>query len=304
MAFSQPCPNCQYIRKETDNAPDWQCPACGVAYAKAMGVNQRLKASGRPDHQIKNQYGKRTGLDWGLTIFFFACLISLTVSFWASKQLPKVDAIVEEMVNEPIQKPTRTQSFDFDYRGETYLVDPVADYELWGVVVTHNDITGMTDITHTEDSVDIKDICVVWGNNIKSNDYRDVSYSSGDFTCFFSYGRQIRFYHDKLSNNHLLSDSQQVRETIRDVQIGDQVYLKGMLVNYAWASQPNWKRSSSITRKDTGKRACEVVFVDEFEILKASNATANMMFTLSIWLVLLSIVLKFAAIAFAPYLRK
>ena len=303
MAFSQPCPNCQYIRKETDTEPDWQCPACGIAYAKAMGVNQRLKSSGRPRYRIKNQYGKRTKLDLALSLFFFASLISLTISFWQSKQLPKTDEIVAEMDNEPIQKATSSRPFDFEYRGEKYLVKPMADYELWGVVVTHNDITGMTDITHTEDSVDIKDICVVWGNNVKSDDYREVSYSSGDFTCFFSYGRPLRFYHDQLSNNHLLSDNEQVRATIREVQIGDQVHLKGMLVNYTWASRPGWSRNSSLTRKDTGKRACEVVFVNDFEILKPTNATANMIFSLSIWLLLLSIVLKLAAIALAPHFR-
>lgn len=303
MTFSQPCPNCQYQRKATDNAPDWQCPACGVAYAKAMGVNQHLKTSGRPKHRIKTRFGERSLLDWALTLFFFASLISLTIAFWATKQLPAADAVVEAMLNDPIQKPTRARPFDFDYRGEQYLVEPAADYELWGVVVTHNNITGMTDITHTQDSVDIKDICVVWGNNIKSNDYREVSYSSGDFTCFFSYGRRLRFYHNELSNNHLLSDDEQVRNVIRDVEIGDQVHLKGMLVNYAWASRPGWQRNSSTTREDTGKRACEVVYVDKFEILKSSNATANTIFAVSAWLLLLSIVLKLASIALAPYFR-
>src|SRR5262245_53325543 len=28
------CPKCSYIRKPTDNNPDWQCPSCGIAYAK------------------------------------------------------------------------------------------------------------------------------------------------------------------------------------------------------------------------------------------------------------------------------
>ena len=28
------CPKCAYERKLKDDAPDWQCPACGVAYAK------------------------------------------------------------------------------------------------------------------------------------------------------------------------------------------------------------------------------------------------------------------------------
>lgn len=30
----KPCPKCSYVRKATDVAPDWQCPKCGVAYAK------------------------------------------------------------------------------------------------------------------------------------------------------------------------------------------------------------------------------------------------------------------------------
>ncbi len=29
------CPNCRHVRQGTETAPDWQCPACGVAYAKA-----------------------------------------------------------------------------------------------------------------------------------------------------------------------------------------------------------------------------------------------------------------------------
>lgn len=28
------CPKCHYARKPTDTAPDWQCPACGIAYIK------------------------------------------------------------------------------------------------------------------------------------------------------------------------------------------------------------------------------------------------------------------------------
>lgn len=31
---SRVCPKCGYVRKPTDTAPDWQCPSCGVAYAK------------------------------------------------------------------------------------------------------------------------------------------------------------------------------------------------------------------------------------------------------------------------------
>lgn len=35
--MSQTCPHCAYTRKDSDEAPDWQCPACEKAYAKAAG---------------------------------------------------------------------------------------------------------------------------------------------------------------------------------------------------------------------------------------------------------------------------
>jgi len=33
------CPSCGYVRKPEDMAPEWQCPACQVAYAKASQQN-------------------------------------------------------------------------------------------------------------------------------------------------------------------------------------------------------------------------------------------------------------------------
>ena len=30
------CPKCSYVRKAEDVAPEWQCPACQVVYAKAL----------------------------------------------------------------------------------------------------------------------------------------------------------------------------------------------------------------------------------------------------------------------------
>jgi uncharacterized protein YxjI len=30
----KPCPKCGHVRAETETAPDWQCPKCGIAYLK------------------------------------------------------------------------------------------------------------------------------------------------------------------------------------------------------------------------------------------------------------------------------
>ncbi len=304
MSFSQPCPNCSYQRKQTDSAPEWQCPACGVAYAKVMGVNQTLRAHPGTRPHLRPRTSRRLWFDRFLTFCLIMSVLVLMISWWAKNQLPDAQEITTELLNEPVQTNSRAQPFDFDYRDKTYLVEPVADYELWGLVVTHNDIMGMTDIMHDDDSVDIKDICVVWGENVQNNDYRDVSYSSGDFVCYYQYDRPLDFQHEQLSNNHLLSDNWQVRELIRNVKIGDQVHLKGMLVNYAAAATPDWKRNSSITRKDKGNGACEVIFVDEFTVLKSPNSTWYTWFDLSFWLILFFVAFKLAAIAFFPNFLK
>src|SRR5262245_58363026 len=44
------CPRCSYERQPTDQAPAWQCPACGVAYAKATAPrNTPAPVTSEPD---------------------------------------------------------------------------------------------------------------------------------------------------------------------------------------------------------------------------------------------------------------
>jgi glutaredoxin len=43
--MSVTCPKCRYVRQISDAAPDWQCPGCGVAYAKANTVPDAAHAA-------------------------------------------------------------------------------------------------------------------------------------------------------------------------------------------------------------------------------------------------------------------
>jgi hypothetical protein len=44
MPTGQPCPKCGYVRQPRDTAPDWQCPACGVAIEKYRAVRAEAPA--------------------------------------------------------------------------------------------------------------------------------------------------------------------------------------------------------------------------------------------------------------------
>jgi hypothetical protein len=191
--------------------------------------------------------------------------------------LPDVTEIRSDMFQSPVQEETDEDDFSFYYRNTQYDVTPLYDYELWGVVVTHNNINAFADSYHDKDSVDIKDLCVIWGHkNLDNNHYHNLVYRSGSWTCYFSYKRGVKppyiFDHHSLSNNHLLSDNPRVLNTIRRMRIGDQIHLKGMLVSYGETEVlrncPKCRRNSSISREDSGNHACEVIFVTDAEILK------------------------------------
>ena len=75
--------------------------------------------------------------------------------------------------------------------------------------------------------------------------------------------------------------------------MGDQIHLKGMLVNYT--DPASWKgfwRRSSLSRTDGGNKACEVVFVESFEIMKRGTPGWYLARTAGFWGLLLVLVAK------------
>ncbi|OGF26806.1 hypothetical protein A2331_05625 [Candidatus Falkowbacteria bacterium RIFOXYB2_FULL_34_18] len=199
------------------------------------------------------------------------CIIGFMTSCFLLRTMPPKEEMVLELLKEPIQTTTNTQVFTFDYRNTNYKVIPLAEYELWGLVVSHNDINKWYNIYHNKNSVNIKDLCIVWGGNIKTGIYKEANYKSGEWTCYSSYGARAAsiFNNYQLSNNHLLSDSEEIREKIRNTHIGDQIHLKGLLVKYGESNlSEKYYRSSSMTRIDQGNYSCETIFVKDFQVLK------------------------------------
>jgi hypothetical protein len=162
----------------------------------------------------------------------------------------------------------------------------IADYELAGLVVSHNDPFKWYrfDLSHDEFSLDTRDICVIWGRNIKNADYSRVSFWNDDWTCNWRYGRDVRgVENNALSNNHLITNSDAIRQTIAGITVGDQIRLKGHLVSYANPRLGNRWRNSSMSREDEGDGACEVVFVKELQILSSPNHGWAVISRLAFW---------------------
>jgi hypothetical protein len=203
-----------------------------------------------------------------LQLLLVAALAAWVWAWNETRTLPPLDRIRPELRTTPRQAETGRRNFGFEYRGLAYEVRPVAAYELYGLVVSHNDIHGIADIYHDDDSVDTKDLCVIWGPNLERDDYRRIRFENTPTWCHWSWrSADIRFHDNAIANNHLVTDDAALRATLEGVHVGDQVRFAGLLADYRDLRHPEYWRPTSTRRDDGGAGACEVVFFEEIEIL-------------------------------------
>lgn len=75
------------------------------------------------------------------------------------------------------------------------------------------------------------------------------------------------------ANMHMIPANDEVAEQLEQVKAGEMVRFNGFLVNLKRSN--GWHWNSSTTRNDTGKGACELVWVEEFEIVHESELEFN-----------------------------
>lgn len=197
----------------------------------------------------------------------------LAASLLLRDALPSPAALRQELRREPVQTPTQAAPFQTTVGGVTYTVKPLADYEIWGLVVSGHDSSTWWDWIHaaSNDHLNVVDLCVVFAENVTSGGYVGLDYSSGQFVCYVqtrSAEAWSRFSMRALSNNHLLADRNWIASKLRGVRIGDQIRIRGWLSEYSHNHGFAFTRGTSLTRDDTGNGACETIYVQEIEVLR------------------------------------
>ena len=207
-------------------------------------------------------------------ILVVVSFLALVVSFWNRNALPGNIDYVTQIFDEPAQTPTRKRAFDAVFNSTTYRVDPEYDYDLTGMVVSYRHHEGNSRMhRRSNDRLNMLDVCVIWGENTANPRLDRIKFWNGIFTC----NVQTRdsqawaaFDMYKLSNNHLLSDRESIRDSVRDIRIGDQIRVRGYLASYT--NPAGGTRGTSTTRLDTGDGACETIYVEDFEIVRAATS--------------------------------
>ena len=76
------------------------------------------------------------------------------------------------------------------------------------------------------DHLNVADLCVVWGDTATSPHLSEIEFWNGDFTCNFETSDSAAWESirpEQISNNHLISNDDAIRDRVVDVRIGDQV---------------------------------------------------------------------------------
>lgn len=214
-------------------------------------------------------------------VFFWSLVLFVIFSFFARNNFKSVHSPNKELFNEPVRSELNDKSpIEFSQDGFAFTLTPLYGYELSALVVNRFDY-GWFSLTRAENVFPI-DLCVTWGDNVRKGSYlhRSVGFRQDSRFCFGNWNRDANFSWTEVSNNHLVIKDREIRKKAMSIVEGDQVRLKGKLVNVKaenvdgklgkYENQlSNW--NSSVKLGDSGAGACEVIFVEELEIIKKAN---------------------------------
>ena len=149
------------------------------------------------------------------------------------------------------------------FEHKEFLIKPLAQFQASARVLSKREYS-----RGIESDLSPIDLALGWGNMSDQAvlDTLDISQS----------GRWYRWRADRLviprreiethsANMHMVPASKDIENRLAELRPGELIALEGFLIQ---AEQNNgWKWKSSLTRNDTGARACELVWVENLQVL-------------------------------------
>lgn len=197
-----------------------------------------------------------------------------------NSKYPSSKKILDQSYKIPLQINTNTEPFTKIFYEQIYQIYPLQKYEIQGLIVSSSDHDeNWLNFNFERDPAMLRDLCIVWGGNLVNNNYQNYEFWSNSTVCWYRNKPNIAtpLINEAYSNNHLVPANDYIHDRIKDAEIGDQIYIKGYLVDYR-KTKGNFLRTST-SRHDKGlagnrkgSGACEIIYVEEFIILQKHNA--------------------------------
>jgi len=230
---------------------------------------------------------------------FLILLVILIITFFTRNNIRSIDEIMDETLEQPAQEEiTGAEEIEFEKDGYLWQVMPLYDYEISGLVVGRmnyqifsiNKFTGLFPI----------DLGMIWGSNLANKAHQDkrIKFKQDSRWCWVQWRGDAVFNLNEFSNNHLFTEEKHLIDEAKKIHRGDQITIKGKLVNIAAIpleddrvyGQNNLNWISSTIRNDNGAGACEMIYVEDIEVLKKGNMLSRFLFWFSFYGLILVII--------------
>jgi hypothetical protein len=190
----------------------------------------------------------------------FSLLLSLWGAWnWYSHRPVKGPKGMDIVNNAPFQ--TNTDADEFDYKN--YRIKPMADFSISARVLSRADYS----LDREADLVPT-DLALGWGRMADDGVINQLEISQSGRFYFWRYHNPPPIPPQEIirssANMHLIPADTAIENAIDSIHPGQIVRFEGYLVNAV--TKNGWEWRSSLTREDTGRGACELVWVKSLQI--------------------------------------
>lgn len=208
-----------------------------------------------------------------ITVILLIMAISSTTSS-NIRNKNKLTGIDKTFIDDPIQIAVNSESEIMNINGIDIEIKKRYSYEITGRVVKTYEYKEYYVGNETYNTIASKDVGMVWGNLVKDENVEKIEFSmpgSRSLRYSITDGKWVNQMGgisnicSKISNNHLITNDDEILDAIAEIKEGDFIRISGYLIN---ASGGNIILNSSVSRDDTGNHACEVILVEDIKWLE------------------------------------
>lgn len=196
-----------------------------------------------------------------MTIRNLLFLVFIAVFVWQCRADETVSLGSGVKVEQPPQQVLVNDADSFEFND--YLITPLADFSLQAKVLSREDY-----FLDRESDLAPTDLALGWQQMSDETVLSQIDISqSGRWYHWrvqdFPIPRQA--IETQSANMHMIPADDQVADMLDSVRPGELISLQGQLVRAE--ADDGWRWQSSLSRDDTGARACELIYVTALEIV-------------------------------------
>jgi hypothetical protein len=162
--------------------------------------------------------------------------------------------------NDPVQNEVRNGT---RFSKNNYQLQTLAEFEIEARVLAKESYS-----TGRESDLSPLDLALGWGSMSDSAVLKQLSISQGNRFYFYQWEntppRPPEEIAEHSANMHLIPSSAEIEKQMKAVRVGQVVKIIGKLVEVQ--ASDGWRWRSSLTRKDTGNGACELIYVEAISV--------------------------------------